>query len=780
VSSATPSPPASARARRITLRVTRADVQDAAFLAALSVVALIGFRTTYSGQGYLLVGIAGLGLGLLIGHFANVLHQPIIAIAAVTVLTFFLFGGAVALRAQTAGGVLPTVSALRHLASVSVNGWKQLVTTLPPVDGGGPLLALPYLLGLASGAIGMTMARRLRNALIPLLAPVALLAVVILLGTAQPAARWLQGLGFAALALAWAAVRSQRANPLVQNGTRQRSRAITAASLLVVTAPVAAGLGPHLPGVSNHKRVVARTYVEPPLDMNTYASPLVGFRKYTKDAKLLYDQKLLTVSGLPAGQRLRFAVLDSYSGSVWGASSGSLVTAEEPEDSFQRVGSRIPATGDGSAATVKVTIAPVYAAIADASAWLPEAGHLTTVSFSGADGAAHADAFRYNLATSAGIVIDRLQAGDMYTLHTVLPSANSRQLRPYGQPVLPTEVTTFVASRAAQWSGRASDVWSQVQAVAAHLRNTGFYSDGGPGEGQYLPGHSVGRLTSFLNSTQVVGDDEQYAAAFSLLANNLGMPARVVLGATPEGDGTVKGRDVHAWVEVHLGDNTWQAIPETVFMPPQSKKPTKQPPQRISNAAASIVPPPNATRPPSTLDSAATADTNSLHSNPNRKKAAGAPFRIPHFLVTTAQWGGPPLLFILLIAGGILACKARRRSRRRLRGAAPTRIARGWYEIVDLARDLGLTVPTGTTRREQAAAIAHDDVNQLATAADANIFGPITPSAEAAADYWSLVDATRRTMTGSLSRWRRIRTALSLRSLLPNALIAAYAPETKP
>ncbi len=778
MSSAVFSPGAGREVRRIHWRVTRADAQDAGFLAVLSVVALLGFRTTYTGQSYLLVGVAGLVLGLLIGHFANVLRQPIIAIAVVTVLTFFLLGGAIALRTQTAIGVLPTASAVKHLASVSVNGWKQLVTTLPPVDGSGPLLVLPYLLGLACGAIGMTMARRLRNAVTPLLAPIALLSVVILLGTAQPAARWVQGLGFAAVAIGWAAVRSQRINPLVQNGSRQRSRAVTAVALLAITAPLAAFVGPHLPGVSTHKRVVVRAYVQPPLDLSTYASPLVGFRKYTKDAKLLYDQQLLTVHGLPAGQPLRFAVLDSYNGSVWGASSGSLVSSNEPEDSFQKVGTRIPAESNGPSTAVEITIAPGYAAISDANAWVPEAGSLRSVSFSGADSTSHAASFRYNLATSAGVVTDQLKAGDTYTLHTVLDTKAPQQLRPYGQPALQSSVTSFVANRAAQWAGKTGDVWAEVQAVATHLHTAGFYSDGGKGEGQYLPGHSVGRLTSFLNSTQIVGDDEQYAAAFALLANDLGMPTRVVLGATPEANGVIKGRDVHAWVEMHLGDGRWVAVPQTKFMPPQSKKPTKQPPQKVSDATASIVPPPNPTRPPSTLDTAATADTSSLHSSPNHKKQAGAGFRIPHFLVTAAQWGGPPILAVLLFVGVVVGTKARRRSRRRQRGTAQTRIARGWHEIVDLARDLGFAVPSGRTRREQASAIGEHDVRPLAIAADARIFGPDALSPEAAAEYWSMVDKTRRTMTDSLSRRQRIRTALSLRSLLPPNLTAASLTDT--
>ena len=48
------------------------------------------------------------------------------------------------------------------------------------------------------------------------------------------------------------------------------------------------------------------------------------------------------------------------------------------------------------------------------------------------------------------------------------------------------------------------------------------------------PGHNLHRLTDDtggVNSPFVVGNDEQYAAWMALLANRIGVPARVVFGA---------------------------------------------------------------------------------------------------------------------------------------------------------------------------------------------------------------------------------------------------------
>ena len=86
----------------------------------------------------------------------------------------------------------------------------------------------------------------------------------------------------------------------------------------------------------------------------------------------------------------------------------------------------------------------------------------------------------------------------------------------------------------------------RVYAIAEHLRTEGKYSDGvRKSEQIYHPGHNVQRLSDgFVNAQQMVGNDEQYAAAMALLASEIGVPARVVLGAVvPEG-GVVTGKDV--------------------------------------------------------------------------------------------------------------------------------------------------------------------------------------------------------------------------------------------
>src|SRR5205823_2085539 len=144
---------------------------------------------------------------------------------------------------------------------------------------------------------------------------------------------------------------------------------------------------------------------------------------------------------------------------------------------------------------------------------------------------------------------------------------------------------------------------------------------------------------------------EQYAAAYALAANYLGIPTRVVLGARPAPDGVVRGSDVHAWVEVHLADGSWAPIPQTEFMPDTSKRPDQQPPQEVQDANAAVVPPPNAVHQPTS-----TVDTSRTDPNQNRQKPRqhGVWDVVWAYLAPVLLWGGPPILLLLLACGTVL------------------------------------------------------------------------------------------------------------------------------
>ncbi len=813
-------------ARMNRLHLSNAALVDAGAVAVLGMLALLGFRNTFSGNAYLLIGGLGLLIGLVISLALRALRQPVIVVAAAVMIAFLLVGDLVVLPGQS-----PFAPSTVHALSISaVFGWKQLLTTLPPVAVGDPLVVIPFILGLLCGSVGYLLAqalpaakrstgpKALALATAPVVVPIAVLGATIAFGTDTPGAELPDGVAFAVLSLCWIAIRRHRTRPLAVRGTRRLARFATAGSLLLLAALGAAALGPVLPGAHAVGRTVLRDQIVPPFDINEYPSPLVGFRKYTKAANSLYDQTLFTVHGLPAGATVRIASLDDYDGLVWRAANGAA------GDQFQRVGTQI-STPTGGEVTVSVTIAPAYAAQPDLSAWLPDAGTVVDVDLGHA---AAGGTLHFNRAGEDGIVTGRLRTGDRYTFATVLSTPTMpADAQPYSEPALTENAQSLLGAHIATWTTAATGLTAQLKAVGDFLRNTGAYSDGGVNETQFLPGHSLGRLSSFVNGPQPVGDDEQYAAVYALVANNLGIPARVVFGARPEADGSVRGQDIHAWVEVHVADGSWVPIPETDFMPDQSKKPDQQPPQETQNVNAAVVPPPNAVHRPT---SAPDQQSNETVLPPKRPGKPSLLARIWAVLAPIAIWAGPPIALVVLLAGAVLGWKRRRRRLRRTTGSPANRYAGGWRELVDLARDSGLELPPGRTRQQQADLLlgvgnappvagrsdapgrhrgttfrllrrgtAPADVGvtvalpagtppalgparqayspdtemrirALADAADLAVYGPDDPSDGDVRAYWAGVESIRRAMISQYGRRRRLLIRLSLNSMRPQRL----------
>ncbi len=739
----------------LTARPDRHDLVDGGYLLLLGVIALLGFRTTFDDWRFLAVGSAGLLLGLAVAHLATRVRRPWLVLALMSAAVYFLLGGAVAVRGDALASVLPTRGVLAVLAQTAVSGWKEMLTTLPPVDGAGQLLVLPYLLGLLTGAAGFALARWTARAWAPLPVPAGLAVAVVALGTLTPAAVLVQGLGFALVAFLWAVARRERSVHLIASGAGLVGRRVVAVLLIAGAAAGAFALGdPLMP--STGARQILRTYVQPPFDITQYPSPLVGFRRYTKGVKLLWDQKLLQVQGLPPGGLVRFAVLTRYSGTAWGAGNPSDLTTT----AFRKVGRQIDpslATNSGPPVNVSMTIEPAFAGVSDLDVWVPGVGALEDLQVTHADRSTLGDTLRYDPSTSQAVAPGRLQSGDVVSLQGRSVPVAPRQLDLAGGSQVDPTTFAFLAPQIQKWVAKKPTTWAQLQAVAAFMRSSGAYTDGtASGETQYLPGHGVGRLTRFVAGQQLVGNDEQYAATFALAASYLGVPARVVLGAEMPAGGAVRGQDVHAWVELQATDGGWYAMPYSIFTPDRDKHATQQPPPPNVDENAAVVPPPNAQRPPGALE--ATSDTHgaSSRTTSDRPNVAWAP---PVWLLYALV-----LPLLLLTAGVVLAAiRGVRRRRRRRRGAPARRLAQGWRDYVDRARDLGYDVPAGLTRQQQADVVGG---HRLAQEADAAVFGWGQPSEDEVSSYWQQTRAAGRSLAKATGRVRRVAAPLSLRGLL--------------
>jgi hypothetical protein len=832
----------------------RAELCDAALTMALTLIGIIGFRNAYGGIAYLVAGASGVILGLALSHLGQRARVPLLGITAIGVLAFVLLGGLVS--AGIGNAAIPTLATMHAVLLAAVTGWKQLLTTAQPVGATAHLLALPYLLGIASGVTGHALARRTRTVLLPAAPPAGVVSLSILFGASQASAAAIQGAGFAALALAWAAIRQQRGIARLTTIGRQRpwQRLGAATAVLAIAAGGAVFLGPRLPGAAAHQRVVL--HAVPPFNVDTYPSPLAGFRDYTPaadDSVRLYGKLLLSTSGLPAGAWIRIATMDSYDGTAWGVANAQ--AGQSSFAGFQSVGATLPgqagaATGAGASAgparSATITIEAAYA-----QPWLPSLPAATSIRFTGPRAAAVQGALRYNVATGTGVVPrdhdHDVLAGLRYTVTAPQAALSAGQLRtatPFQTPDLTgmgIQVWPAVTTFATMHAGGAGSQMAKVMALASYLQANGHFSDGGSQQAQVFAGHDEGRLTAFLQS-DLTGDDEQYAAAMALLANAVGVPARVTLDASVEQDGSVYGKDVHANVELDLAQYGWVTLPDKDFT--GNKKPVPQPKKTPQPQPAKAVPQQQPNAAPLTGNSQGSAASRGA---PPLQKSSG--FHVPPIVITLLAYAGIPLAVVVAIVAGLLGAKGARRRHRRA-GPAVARVNGAWAELVDLGRDLGIAPQPGLTRREQgqcfsggytptpqapqpsglpavepgspggtaetarphrgspgrsklrslalasprepaavipqtpqapqASVVCLPGAVAVAVAADAAIFGAGDPGPAVADNVWGLVAQARRDALAGLPRWRRAWVAINPASLLAGLAARRSRPARPP
>lgn len=723
---------------------------DLAALALLLAMGLIGFAHDFTGPGYLIAGGAAIVLALLLGVLAAALRLGPLGSAAVLVVAYFATGTAAALSGGSVAAMLPSLASLQQLAVGAVGSWKALATAEPPIDAPTSLLLVPFITLLVCGFAAATLTLRTRHAGAAAVVAGVPLVVAILFGTDQPVVPIAQAILFgtiALLAVAWRRTAPTGTASFHLQGAAAAARAVPlrraglAVAMVLVSAAVAAAAAPLAP--LGH-RTNLRDAIQPPIDLHDLPSPLASFHRYVVDEK---QAALFTVQGLPSGSRIRLATMDAYDGTVFTVSDGG-----GGSGTFRRA-----PVAAGTAATAAVTVGAL------GGVWLPDAAGTTGALATGA--ALRKAPLGFNAATAALIDQGGLQPGDRYLLavaphrqpgDAALGSAASTIALPK-----PSEVPPEIAEKLTDFVGQASTPIAQLRAIAHHFSATGYYSDGAAGQAPSLSGHGAARLSALLSGDRMIGDDEQYASAMALMADQLGYSARVVLGfyparpAPPGATITVRGQDAHAWVEVNLA-GSWIPFDPT---PPKSRTTTTRAPQPKPDPVPQVQQPP----PPVTAPDTATADTSS-HSSSRHGTTAGGAWRF----VAVAVSGGIALLLLLLLAplAVVAAVRARRRARRRSAARAADRISGGWDEVVDWAAAYGTATDRVRTRRERAiqldGAFAGANATAVAVAADDGVFGPGEPTPQQIDDFWSEVDALIGRMGTAVPRRARLRARYGL------------------
>lgn len=743
---------------------------DCAVLAVLATLGLLGFATAYDDGGFLLAGVGGILVGTGAALLASWMRWNVALSALVAVGAYFLFGSALALGGKALFGVVPTLDTLADLALGAVFGWADVVTLLAPVGAPEYVDVLPYLCGFLAGLIGATLAsrwfpRRGRDgvrSMVAVLPAIALFAVGLLIGTDEPYLALVRGGLFVLIALGWVGLRPVADNVAESGAAALRRRRLTGTAIVVATGLVAGGGVAAVAGAVSTDRFVLREHVAPPFDPLAYPSPLSGFRKYTKD---LTDTTLFTVTGLEEGDLIRIATMDAYDGRLWNVTDAQ--QDAEGSGAFRLVSGAMSvprlATSDEAR---EVTVA-----IADyADVWLPEVGYPTSVEFD--EEAPPSVALRHNVESGVTAITTGVGAGMRYRLTAQL------QVQPSDEELADVPVATvaqsqtrdvpdIVSAKAIELAGDAVAPIARLRAIEKQLKTLGFLSHGAASDqAPSSAGHGADRIKLLLERPQWVGDQEQFAATFALMARSFGYPARVVMGFAPDvtgGETVVTGDDVTAWVEVAFEGVGWVAFDPT---PDETDVPQDLAPQPKSKPQPQVRQPPNSHPKQDDLVSSVDAEDD------DQKDDA---FQIPAWVWTLSAAIGIPLLLVFAPVLIIAAVKATRRRRRR-RGPLDHRVAGAWDELVDSFAELGYSVPRKTTRRDVARELEGQVVQEvslraaeapelglagLAADADRAVFDGRTIDDSRVDDLWRraalAVNDGRRTVSGVrrvLSRYR--------------------------
>lgn len=716
---------------------------DVLAVVVLSAISLAGFTDTFAGTRWIVAAAAGVTVGLAWTLLLATLRLGLGVIIPLVAVPYLLTAGLVALGSSGLFLGVPDIETINAVAIGTVESWRVLVETAPLVDSAGRVLLIPYALALVPAAVSSALALRSRRPALPLLPLVVALVLALVLGMTAPFSTLLQGVGFGAVALAWVAHRGLRVEAGLHSDVSLAT--VSARRLLVglaVLGLVAVASYAVVDMPEGNRRHVLREAVTP-YDSGYLETPLSAFRRFRDQGPGVYtnlaDRKLFRVRGAGPGTRVRVAVLDRYDGTRWYAASDT--SPDDFTDRFLRVPSRLdnPARGDEALYTFFVRSTWDLP-------WVPTIGALQAFEFYDDYANDRLPDLRYNRSTDTAVLPGGLHVKEDYVLAAIpTPDRLTVRMKPWRRPdTTLQDAAAFLDVPARAWSLGARTPMGEVFRMADRLRERGRYSDGAFGwETRFEPGQDEERLDEgFVNAPIMVGNDEQYAATMALLANRVGVPARVAVGTVLGRNGVIKGKHLDAWVEVRVANGSWRVLPTRAFM-------GHRPPRRDSAPLPEVRLPPEQ-RPTDRPQQQEPEVRDEPEAQDRQDEATDEPL---------PRW--PLLLLVPLALGVVPLLKALRRRRRRT--ATPPSLAYlgGWEELVDTAHDLGVTVPRST---RSAQAVALGVPVGLARDADVATFSPDEP--DTAAAFWTLVDEGRSGLRASAPPVRRVLAPLDPRSLL--------------
>ena len=700
----------------------------------------------------------------------------------ICLVLFFLLGGPLCLRSLGDTAVLPGASTLGRVADQAVFGWKDLLTTLPPIDGDGPLLVLPWMVGddrragrprawptCPCGAPGSPRScpssadrralRRHRARRAPPRSRCCSRA------RCSPAWRW-----------RWLAVRARRASATVQGGSTSYVRGAGAVVMLALAAALAfpasalvarrrrrAGGGAQLGRAAvRHRPVPLAAGRVPPLhrppgptrrDQRLRQDAVRHRRRRARHPRPVRGDGPLRRHGL--GRHRRRPARDRPTT----PSSGCPATIDNPVD--------------GKEVDVTVTLGEGYDGV-----WLPTVGALQSMTFETGDAARQGGgrsattsprrprSCRAGSSRATATPSPPIEPDDELTDETV-GSVGRRPASPPG--------AAFIQGPTEKWTESAGDdPMDRVLAAAEHLQD----------RGQVLRRHRphradlrrrAQRLAALRRVRQRPADRRQRRAVrrhdgAASPTTSASRPASCSAPWCPRA-ARVTGKDVSAWVELRAGRRLVEDAAHRARSCPRRRRRTRSP-RPTPRCPGTVIPPPNPIPPPS--DAGEQSDADLKERKATRKNAdedeesliAG----LPGWVGAVVTYVGGPLLLIALLLGrrrGAQGAASPPSAERRV-GLGPRSSVPGasWSTTPATSARSSRSAPT-VTRREQSVGIVSGERRRRSPAA------PTASSSARASPRPPPRRPTGTRSTPSVGRCRErsavgsgCRAAISLRSLL--------------
>jgi len=709
-------------------------------------------------------------------------------------VALFVLTGVLTVSVVVAGEI-PTPSSVGDFFDGLIRAWADLLSAVSPADLTPRLSVAPFAIAWFGTIVGCALLRWSRLPAAPVIGPLAGLALTVLLTDEDRVLSIVVGAAIAVGALLLGVLLDPRRSAIAgmdgaadhetmetTTSVAPHARMIRAGMVLVAVAVLAPVVGPRLPLADANERYDLRDQVVPPWDPLSLPSPLVQLKAQL--AAEVEDEVVFEVESDTPLTRWSTAAMTSYDGVVW-----TVADPRDPATDFRPVSARLPdpdvqpLSDPTTSATVTIGALP--------GPWLPVPGEARQIDFdesSSPDGSTSDDApaptLVQNQRSNTLAVTEGVHDGMTYTVSALAePDRTDEELRAATIDVTPAGVD--LEALPPQIRNLAADVtegidhgWGQVAAIRDLFHDEGFYDK----TTRVPPGHSYYRLAQFLaDPEQIVGYEEQYAAAAALIGRIAELPVRVVVGYEIEPDRYVDGvaevrsGDASAWIEVRVDGVGW--VPVSVS-PPRSREPDAETAVASEDQVATPNPPPPPQVPPDVdvftenQELEEPVEDDDKDDDEQDETAAGGG-------IGTLGWvaiGTSGILVLLLAAGGAVVVWKRGRTRRRRHAADPAdRIAGAWLELTDRYGEAGVTTPHRATPLEAVRSLAEADaaaadneaaLTGLARHVDRAAYARTGPPPEAATSAWRYSDQAVDALLANQSLPRRTRMRVDPRPLL--------------